>query len=328
MAPFIYAPVILAVYFASHFATSTSVPVVTGELDFKIPTLNTTGKTWYKIIGNLTSHQRPLVALHGGPGFDSEYMEILSNITTPRSGALVVYDQIGNGRSTHLPNKLGDDSFWTDGLFLSELDNVLSKLGIQDNYDLAGHSWGGMLAARHATSRPKGLKRLVLMSAPASIDLWVGAGNVYLKELPQNDQDIIISNEKAGTTNNTDYQKAITYYNTLHVCSIQPMPEPIAAGFAVMSSDPTVRRSMYGPLNFQVTGSLKGWTIIHDAHKISVPTLVTHGKRDQANQTAVEPLLKEIPNVQGVEFENSGHMAHFEEAAKFTRVVSKFLSEA
>ncbi|KAF9526377.1 Alpha/Beta hydrolase protein [Crepidotus variabilis] len=303
------------------------VAIVTGEIDFEIPTLNTTGKTWYKIIGNLTSHQRPLVALHGGPGSNSEYMEILSNITTPRSGALVVYDQVGNGHSTHLRDKLGDSLFWTDSLFLSELDNVLRKLGIRDDYDLAGHSWGGMLAARHATLRPKGLKRLVLMSAPASIDLWLETGKEYLRELPQKYQDAIINNEKAGTTNSTNYQEAIGYYSTLHVCSIQPVPEPIASGAADSANDPTVRLSMYGPLNFEVSGSLKGWTVIPDAHKISVPTLVTNGKRDQAGKTAVQPLLNEIPNVKWVEFEHSGHMAHFEEADKFTKVVSQFLGK-
>lgn len=79
-----------------------------------------------------------------------------------------MYDQLGCGRSTHLPEKKGDESFWTIKLFLLELDNLLSHLGIQDDYDLLGQSWGGDLAADYAILQPKGSKRLVLASAPAS----------------------------------------------------------------------------------------------------------------------------------------------------------------
>jgi L-proline amide hydrolase len=38
---------------------------------------------------------------------------------------LVFYDQIGNGLSMHLPEKKGDEEFWTDDLFHAELTNLL-----------------------------------------------------------------------------------------------------------------------------------------------------------------------------------------------------------
>ena len=61
--------------------------------------------------------------------------------------AVVHYDQLGNGRSTHLREKGAD--FWTPALFLDELDNLLAHLGIASAYHLLGQSWGGMLAAEH-----------------------------------------------------------------------------------------------------------------------------------------------------------------------------------
>jgi len=69
-----------------------------------------------------------------------------------------MYDQLGCGRSTHLPEKKGDHDFWTPELFLLELDNLLAHLGIQNDYDILGQSWGGQLAAEHAVRQPKGLK--------------------------------------------------------------------------------------------------------------------------------------------------------------------------
>ncbi|KIJ63965.1 hypothetical protein HYDPIDRAFT_76413, partial [Hydnomerulius pinastri MD-312] len=56
------------------------------------------------------------------------------------------YDQIGNGpgQSSHLGGEL--ETFWTMDLFIDELLNPVNNLGIQDSFDLLGHSWGGMLA--------------------------------------------------------------------------------------------------------------------------------------------------------------------------------------
>ncbi|KAF9527831.1 Alpha/Beta hydrolase protein [Crepidotus variabilis] len=300
--------------------------VLEGEAEFQVPGVNITCKTWYKVIGDLKSHSRPLVALHGGPGVTSEYLEILTDITNPRSSALVVYDQIGNGRSTHLPEKIGDDSFWTEKLFLDELDNVLNHLGIQDNYDLLGHSWGGMLGARHAVQGPSGLKQLVLMSTPSDVPtLWTQAQQVWLSQLPQETQEILIQSELNGTTNSQEYQDAVAYYRSLHLCTIDPMPAAIAAGFEAINKDPTVYLTTFGPTFFNVTGSFKNWSILSEASAIRVPTLVTNGKVDEVAESVVQPFLKEIPTVKWVQFEHSSHMAHYEERERFMEVVGEFL---
>jgi pimeloyl-ACP methyl ester carboxylesterase len=83
-----------------------------------------------------------------------------------------MYDQLGIGKSTHLPEKMGDGKFWTVELFLAELNNLLSHLGIKDDYDLLGQSWGGMLGASHAILQPKELHRLVIADSPADMKMW------------------------------------------------------------------------------------------------------------------------------------------------------------
>lgn len=120
--------------------------VIEGEVDFVVPAAGKPCKTWYKVIGDLQSN-KPLVALHGGPGCAHEYLLVLADLTSSLSIPIVLYDQIGNGQSTHLPEKNGDGSFWNEQLFLDELDNLLTHLGIKDNYDLLGHSWGKLATA-------------------------------------------------------------------------------------------------------------------------------------------------------------------------------------
>ena len=201
-------------------------------------------QTYYQVIGDLHSGHAPIVALNGGPGANYQYLLILSDVTKAKGNALVVYDQIGIGKSTHYREKAGDTSFWVDQLFLDQLDNLLVHLRIQDRYIVIGHSWGGMLASRHAVQQPPGLTHLILMSAPADMHLWVTAQNGLRTELPQDVQDVLTKNEKAGTTDSEEYQAAVAVFNSKFLCRIDPMPDAIAAGFAAMLADPTVYMTM------------------------------------------------------------------------------------
>ena len=158
-----------------------------GTVEFTADSVNTPVKTWYKVFGDLNS-RRPLVTLHGGPGVVHNYMLALADLVQTHGIPVVVYDQLGNGNSTHLPEKMGDTSFWTEALFIKQLTHLLEHLGIQNDFDLLGHSWGGILGARFAATRPAGLHRLVLVSAPASIPLWQEAANVLKKGLSEGTQ--------------------------------------------------------------------------------------------------------------------------------------------
>ena len=116
-----------------------------GTLDFTVQGIDEPCKTWYTIFGSLTDSVRPLVVLHGGPGVPHYYLLPIADIATKYGEApVIMYDQLGCGNSTRLPEKAGDGAFWTVDLFLSELENLLTKLGIIDDYDLLGQSWGGM----------------------------------------------------------------------------------------------------------------------------------------------------------------------------------------
>lgn len=159
------------------------------QIPFTVPGVDKPCFTYCKIFGDLkTTKNRPLVAVHGGPGFSHDYLLPIADLADDGETAVVFYDQFGGGRSTHLPEKNGDTSFWVEELFLTEFDNVVRHLGIQDGYNVLGHSWGGMLMGRWASRQPKGLHRLAIADSPASMDLWVEAANYLLAQLPQDIQ--------------------------------------------------------------------------------------------------------------------------------------------
>jgi len=108
-------------------------------------------ETWYQVVGELRTAPQPgpapLIRLHGGPGATHDYLSPLAELATD-GWAVVFYDQLSNGNSTHLPSR--GAVFWTMQLFVDELASLLRHLGIAGRYHLLGQSWGGFLAQEHA----------------------------------------------------------------------------------------------------------------------------------------------------------------------------------
>jgi L-proline amide hydrolase len=283
------------------------------------------GRTWYKVTGDLGSAKPPVVVLHGGPGCTHDYVDSLKGLAET-GRAVVHYDQIGNGRSTHLRDKAPD--FWTVELFLEELDRLLHHLGIADRYDVFGQSWGGMLGAEHAVRQPAGLRKLVIANSPASMRTWVAEANRLRMDLPAEVQDALSQHEEAGTIDSPDYQKAAEVFYARHVCRIVPNPPEVARTFAAIADDPTVYHTMNGPTEFHVVGTMKDWTIESRLHSIIVPTLLISGRYDEATPLCMQPYADFIPDVRWRVFEHSSHMPHVEEKEACLAAVADFLDAA
>jgi L-proline amide hydrolase len=291
--------------------------VTEGHVDFR------GYRTWYRVTGSLDADKAPLVVVHGGPGCTHDYLDSLTGLADT-GRAVIHYDQLGNGGSTHLPGEGAD--FWTVDLFAAELDNLVAKLGIAGRYHVMGQSWGGMLAAEHAVTRPAGLRSVVIADSPASMELWLAAANRLREQLPADVQATLLRHEEAGTTDSEEYAAATRVFYDRHVCRI-PWPEEVARTFAAMDEDPTVYHTMNGPSEFHVVGTLKGWTIIDRLDRITAPTFLISGKYDEATPEVVQPYADRIADVRWQIFENSSHMPHVEEKDACLEAVAAFIAQ-
>jgi proline-specific peptidase len=237
---------------------------------------------------------------------------------------VILYDQLGCGKSTHLRSKNGDTAFWTVQLFLSELNNLVAHFKLK-SYDLFGNSWGGMLAAEHALTRPPGLRKLIIADSPASMVDWVHAAGKLRLRLPKDIQEILKKHEKDGTTDSEEYEAAVQVFYEKHVCRLQPWPKEVVQSFGLLNDDNTVYMTMNGPSEFFVTGSLKSWSVKGKLGNIEVPTLLLNGRFDEAADEVVLPFWNEIEKVKWYTFAESSHMPHWEERERFMEIVSEFL---
>jgi L-proline amide hydrolase len=282
-----------------------------------------TAETWYTISGELRSDgPTPLVTLHGGPGATHDYLLALTDLADGR--AVVFYDQIGNGRSTHYEGRNGD--FWTVDLFVRELQNLVEALGIADRHHVLGSSWGGFLGQEYALTQPPGLRALVLTDTAASFPDFVAETNRLRGELPPEVEATLRRHEEAGTTDDPEYEEACMVFYKRHLCRLDDWPQELVESFGWIAKDPTVYHTMNGPSEFHVIGSINDWQSKDRLGEISVPTLLTSGRYDEATPALQEPLRDGIPDCEWVLFQESSHTPFLEERGRYMQVVGDWLA--
>jgi L-proline amide hydrolase len=281
------------------------------------------GETWYRVTGSLdTVGPAPLVVLHGGPGATHDYLLSLGDLAAG-GRAIVHYDQLGNGRSSHYPERGAD--FWTVELFVRELHNLVGALGIAERHHVLGQSWGGFLAQEYALTQPGGLRSMVLADTAASFPDFVAEANRLRAELPSEVEATLRRHEEAGTTDDSEYEQACLVFYARHVCRVEWPPE-VAASFQWIARDPTVYHTMNGPSEFHVIGSIRDWQVQDRLHEIRLPTLLVSGRYDEATPALQRTLLGGIAGSEWAIFEESSHMPHVEERERYMQVVGDWLA--
>lgn len=293
-------------------------PSETGYLEFR------QHRTWYRFTRPSTGRadRLPIVILHGGPGVPHDYCLPMANLAS--DGRVVIhYDQVGCGRSSDLRN--AEPSYLEVGLFVAELENLVRSFALGDGFHLLGQSWGGMLAVEYVLAHPQGVASLTVCNSPASMPLWRRAAERLRSELPGEILATMRRHEAAGSTDSDEYLRAVDLFYARHVCRVQPMPAYVAASFLKLGQDPTVYRTMNGPNEFHVIGTLRDWSAIDRLSSIHTPTLVIAGEFDEAASETWRPFVEGIPNAEWHVFARSSHMPHVEVPEEFLGTVGAFL---
>ena len=214
---------------------------VAGTVDFNYN--GEVHKTWYRFNGDLKCGKTPLVVVHGGPGMPHPYMLAHLDIYTLYGRPVVFYDQIGNGNSSH--NREKPESFWTVELFVAELENLVNALGIADNYDCLGHSWGGMLEMTLLCGgRAPGMRRVVIASGPASSALMEEGIQGLLKQLPKEVQEMLARHEREGTTDSREYLEGVLLFNSMFVSRMHPRPPEVERSIKMLRENSYVYKTV------------------------------------------------------------------------------------
>ncbi len=275
------------------------------------------GRVWFQVVG--AGNAVPLLALHGGPGFPHDYLEPLEGLAEERP--VVFYDQLGCGKS----DRPEDLALWRAERFVEEVAQVRAALGLQEIH-LLGQSWGSMLATDYILSGARGVCSLILASPPLSIPRWVEDMANLRRELPPEVQAVYDRHEAAGTTDCLEYQAAMLHFYKRHVCRLDQWPDALERAFT--GAGLPVYHAMWGPSEFFVTGNLLGYDRTKRLGEITIPTLFTCGRFDEATPQATRWYQSLVSGSELAIFEQSAHCAHLEETDRYLERVRDFLRRA
>ncbi|RAU83019.1 alpha/beta fold hydrolase [Pontibacter arcticus] len=127
-----------------------------------LATMFANGQSIYtKTFGN--SKSKPVIFLHGGPGYNSANFEATTAQKLADEGFyVIVYDRRGEGRS-----EAANAQFTFKETF-DDLNAIYQKYGLKKSM-LIGHSFGGVVATLFAEKHPEKIQSIILVGAPVSL---------------------------------------------------------------------------------------------------------------------------------------------------------------
>jgi proline iminopeptidase len=258
-----------------------------------------------------------VLALHGGPGATHDYLLSLNDLV-PHGYRVVYYDQLGCGRSD-LARKNGEYTVDRD---INDLEAIRGRLGLGPVH-LFGSSYGGMLAIAYTLVHPEGVRSLISASGLADVPSTIREMHRLKSELPAPIRETLDRFEARGEFQDPEYLAAVMEFYRRHLCRLDPWPPEVSYSLDHISIPKY--GTMNGPNEFTIIGTIKDWDQSARLGEIRAPTLVTAGRYDEITPKVAESIHRGIPGSEFVVFEESSHLAFWEERAKYMDVLSRFL---
>lgn len=272
------------------------------------------GRAWWRRVG--AGPKTPLLLLHGGPGAGHNYL--LPFLALSRDRPVIFYDQLGCGKS----QSPADELLYTIQRAVDEVDAVRAALGL-DRIVLFGNSWGSMLAIEYmCQGRGKGVEKLILSGALASIPQTVAGMRRWIAAMPGGDR--LVELEVAGQTDTDEYAELTQRFYDRHVCRAQPMPPEVAQSLAVAGAS-IAYRVMNGPNEFTIVGVIRDWDRRADLNRITVPTYITMGEFDEVDLECHRTLEAGIAGSVFEIFPGGSHMTMNEDPEGYVAAVGRFI---
>lgn len=270
------------------------------------------GNIWVAVHGEHRA-RTPLLCIPGGPGLPHDYLEPLLALADERP--VVVYDQIGCGRSTRLSLP------WSRELLMDELATVRDALAMPRVHAFM-HSGAGLYGIEEVLRRPQLYAGLVLESVPVDMPAFLRSLESQIDQLPAELARALRDGEHDPRKRGLPYAQAYYEYARRFVINVVPPPPAMVRGGQGfnLASLAAVKGGMVIH-----TGPCRTWSVEQRLGELPMPVLVCVGKDDPVTPAMAEAIARAVPNGRHVVFERSSHMPHWEQQHELIATVREFL---
>lgn len=254
----------------------------------------------------------PTVVLHGGPGAHHDYL-LPGFDALARGRELIYYDQRGGGRSA-VPRETPVG--WREQV--ADLEELRRGWGLE-KLNLAGYSWGGLLALLYAVEFPDRVARLALVSpAPA----WREARLEFERRFNERNLAPKLQQQRAALKESGLRERDPSGYS-------QKLFELSVAAYF---HDPARARDL---TPFRVTGrtqqevwaSLADYDLRPALGRLVIPAMVLHGTSDPIPIDTARTLA-ELLKAEFHPLPDCGHVPYVEAFEPFVDLMDEFLPSA
>jgi proline iminopeptidase len=278
----------------------------------------------YRVFGE---GARTVLALHGGPGVSSRYLDRLAEAVRG-DVKLVLYDQLGGGDS----DRPDDPSLWQIPRFIAEVETVRATLDL-GVVTLFGQSWGGMLALAYTLEHPDSVNALILSNTYANGKDYLLDISEHRMALGKDMHALMLQYEHADDLDAPEYLDAVLELNSRHLRRSNPYdPDTSRREFreieARYMTDVGPAYALWGPHEFKGTGPQAFFDISDRLGEIRVPALILCGWYDELSPKRCSRTLADgIADNEFVVFGNASHLTMLEkEADLYLACIRDFLA--
>lgn len=237
----------------------------------------------------------PLVLVHGFMGGSAQWN--LQRHTFEQERDVIAVDLPGFGKNNTAPalSSIPDMADWV-------IAEVTTR-GVME-FDLMGHSMGGMIAQQMAHQEPERVKRLILYST-GSIGVLPGRFETIVQSKLRGQEDGIAKTaRRISATWFLEKERAHEFEACAHI------------------AQQTTQPAFTGGLD-----AMQGWSGVGNLISLRPKTLVLWGDQDRTYPWAqVEQLWQSIPNTQLAVVPGCAHAVHLEKPQLFNQIVLDFLN--
>jgi proline iminopeptidase len=289
-----------------------------------IETPKGTFTVWTKRTGN--NPRIKVLLLHGGPGYDHEYLEAFDSYFPGAGIEYYYYDQLGSFYS----DQPDDPSLWNLPRFVEEVEQVRRALNLgPENFYLYGHSWGGILAIEYALKYQQNLKGLIISNMMSSIPAY----NTYAQDvlMPAMDQGALAEIKKieaAGDYENPRYEELlIGNFYVYHILRmpVEAWPDPVMRAFK--HPNLAIYVPMQGPSELGASGALAHWDRTADLGKIMVPTLTIGARYGTMDPDYMKMMAKSVQHGRFLYCEQGSHLALYDDQETYFDGLIRFIKD-
>ncbi len=254
-----------------------------------------------------------VIVVHGGAGLPHEYFHpMLYNLS--RYAKLVFFDRRADMLSTTSGHGMASVSELAD-----DIEALRKTLGVE-RVTVLGHSFGATIALNYALHHPANVKRLILVSASASVENPYEGEKRILKTLSKVEMANYRSSE-GGTGAMKPCERVRLRYSVLYPHYFHKLiPYEFDRGVYTAYFDALSKKEA-------LAENATGLDVRAQLSEIKVPVLVVSGRYDLVTTPDQSFQLAEgLPQSRLVVLEHSGHFPFFEENYLFTEWVRQFMA--